>query len=182
MVPFGAKDARFFYGRETEIKQILQHLRHQRLLFVIGPSGSGKSSLVHAGLLPRLQQSSYFPEGFWITREMRPGSQPLQALAQAIGSDPTQPVQTLTCLLMADPPTQRLLLVIDQFEELFTQVKRTEQNRFIAALKALQALESCTLLIAMRADFYPDLMNSGLWIMRWSKRWPANWSRRPSNR
>src|SRR4051812_21829403 len=46
MVPFRAEDMRFFYGREAEIRKMLHHLRHHRFLFVIGPSGSGKSSLV----------------------------------------------------------------------------------------------------------------------------------------
>src|SRR5215211_1985090 len=64
MVPFQAKDARFFYGREREMQNLLLCLRNQRYLFVIGPSGSGKSSLVFAGLLPRLRTSGYFPEGF----------------------------------------------------------------------------------------------------------------------
>src|SRR5262249_32334182 len=60
MVPFSAKDARFFYGRAKEIDQMLRHLRDQRFLFVIGPSGTGKSSLVRAGLAPRLDKSSFF--------------------------------------------------------------------------------------------------------------------------
>jgi energy-coupling factor transporter ATP-binding protein EcfA2 len=66
MSPFGAEDARYFYGRDREVRQMLQHLRHQRDLFVIGPSGSGKSSLISAGFLPRLQESTYFPPDFWL--------------------------------------------------------------------------------------------------------------------
>lgn len=54
-------------------------------------------------------------------------------------------------------------MVVDQFEELFTQTERVKQSRFIAALQALRTVQSCALLIAMRADFYPDLMNSDLW-------------------
>ena len=64
MVPFRAEDARFFYGREDEIGQMLAHLRLQRLLFVIGPSGSGKSSLVAAGLLPRACPELLLPTWF----------------------------------------------------------------------------------------------------------------------
>src|SRR5262245_7419947 len=52
MAPFSAEDASLFYGREAEVQQMLQHLRYRRLLLVIGPSGSGKSPLLHAGLLP----------------------------------------------------------------------------------------------------------------------------------
>jgi TIR domain/NACHT domain len=170
MVPFSAKDARFFHGREAEIRQMLQHLRHQRYLFVIGPSGSGKSSLSAAGLIPQLGQSSYFPLGFWLAREMRPGAQPLHNLAQAIGGDPAQPSQAIADLVAATPPAKRLLLVVDQFEELFTHAERAEQSRFIAALRALRMLESCALLIAMRADFYADLVNSELWPVEPSQR------------
>ena len=54
MKPFSPKDAQFFYGRAEEVRYMVEHLRNQRLLFVIGPSGSGKSSLVFAGLLPQL--------------------------------------------------------------------------------------------------------------------------------
>ncbi len=170
MVPFSAEDARFFYGRDAEVQQMLHHLRYQRCLFIIGPSGCGKSSLALAGLLPKLVQSNYFPQGFWLVREMRPGGQPLPALVQAIGGAPGQPTQVLADLLAAHPPAQRLLLAIDQFEELFTQTERAEQSRFIAALQALRTVETCALLIAMRADFYPDLMNSDLWPVHPSQR------------
>ena len=163
MVPFRAEDARFFYGREDEIDQILQRLRHQRYLWVIGPSGSGKSSLVYAGVLPRLAESSYFAPGFWLVRTLRPGSQPTQALAAALGGDPARPGEAVTSLLAANPPAQRLLLFIDQFEELFAQASPAEQARFLASLKTIQTVENCALLIAMRADFYPDLMTSDLW-------------------
>ena len=171
MVPFRAKDARFFYGREDEIEQMLQHLRHQRYLWVIGPSGSGKSSLVNAGLLPKLTASSYFSPGYWLVRSMRPGSRPTHdhdhGHSAATRSNPGGAVASL---LAASSPAQRLLLVIDQFEELFAQAERTEQARFIAALKGLRAVENCALLIAMRADFYPDLMNSDLWPIDASQR------------
>ncbi|MFL5801727.1 MAG: CHAT domain-containing protein [Roseiflexaceae bacterium] len=163
MVPFQAADARFFYGRDDEIGQVLQRLRHQRLLLVVGPSGSGKSSLVRAGLLPHLMGSSLFPKGFWLVRELRPGARPLETLATALGGDPMQPASTIAALLDGHPPAQRLLLVVDQFEELFNLAAREEQRHFIAALKALRAVESCAQLIMMRADFYPDLMTSDLW-------------------
>ena len=76
MVPFhrGTEYDRFFYGRENEIDKMLQHLRHQRFLFVIGPSGSGKSSLVSAGLLMKLSERSYFSQNFWRVKQMRPRS------------------------------------------------------------------------------------------------------------
>lgn len=121
MVPFSAKDARFFYGREDEIKQMLQDLRRQRYLWVIGPSGSGKSSLVFAGLLLKLIESSYFSPGFWLVRSMRPGSRPVQELAGICG-DLSGSGESVDSLLRANTPAQRLLLVIDQFDELLAMV------------------------------------------------------------
>ena len=164
MAPFQADDARFFYGRVNEINDMLQRLRHQRFLVVIGDSGSGKSSLINAGLLPRLHESTFFPPGYWLVRTMRPGSQPMQALAQVLGADLADPAQALTGLLAAHPPAGRLLLVIDQFEELFTQAGRPEQSQFIAALQALRAAEVCALVLAIRGDFfYTDLTDTALW-------------------
>src|SRR5262249_33736120 len=151
---------RFFYGRADEIQQMLQHLRYQRRLFVIGPSGSGKSSLVRAGLLARLPQSSLFPPEFWLVRMVRPGAQPVEALDAALDGDLAQGAHIVSALLAAHPPAQRLLLVIDPFEELFTSTSSDDQRSVIALLQALQAVEDCALLIAMRADFYPDLMTS----------------------
>jgi len=170
MVTFHAEDARFFYGRDPEIQQMLQHLRHQRLLFIIGPSGSGKSSLVFAGLLPKLLQSTYFAEGFWLVREMRPGVQPLKTLGQILEGDPRQFAQALAELLAANPPAQRLLLVIDQFEEFFTQAGRAEQSCFISTMRTIRTVENCVLLVVMRSDFYTDLMNSALWPVEPSQR------------
>jgi hypothetical protein len=170
MKPFQAKDARFFYGREREIIDLLLCLRNQRYLLVIGPSGSGKSSLVFAGLLPRLCTSGYFSEGEWLVRDMHPGSQPLQAITTVLGGDIRQLDQALTDLLDAGPPAQRLLLVVDQFEELFTQSQRAEQSRFIGILKELRKLERCALLLTMRADFYPELMSSDLWPVELAER------------
>jgi WD40 repeat protein/energy-coupling factor transporter ATP-binding protein EcfA2 len=163
MIPFREKDARFFYGREAEIRQMLQHFRNQRLLFVIGPSGCGKSSLVFAGLLPELQSSVLFDEGFWLVKQMRPGPRPVHELCAVLGGGANPNSESVAKVLASNSPAQRLLLAVDQFEELFSQAERSEQSGFIAAVKGLRAVESCALLITMRADFYPELMNSDLW-------------------
>jgi hypothetical protein len=171
IVPFGAEQARFFYGRDDEVEQALQRLRHQRSLFVIGPSGSGKSSLVHAGLLPRLGQNSYFPPAYWLVRAMRPGSTPFQTLTGILGGDPARPSRALADLLAKHPPAQRLLLVVDQFEEIFTwKDDPAGQSRFVSALKGLRAEETCAVLLGLRADFYAELMNSPLWPVEASER------------
>lgn len=204
MVPFRTEDARFFYGRDTEIKQMIWHLRQQNFLIIIGPSGSGKSSLVFAGLLPQLRASSYFSKDFWLIRQMRPGSKPNQLLNQLLREParmvpPTESSQekasvsnvslpensqeqsrrefgwkpdfsTIQALLTNHPPSQRFLLVIDQLEELFTQANPIEQSQFITTLQTLRKLENCAILITLRADFYPELMNSDLWPIDGSQR------------
>src|SRR5262245_1794963 len=123
MVPFDSGQTGFFFGREAEIESAVQHLRHQRNLFVIGPSGSGKYYLVFAGLLPRLAQSGFFPQDYWMVRALRPGGAPLRALADVLGADPNQPAQAVAGLLARGAPARRLLLVVDQLEELFTQTR-----------------------------------------------------------
>jgi WD40 repeat protein len=178
MVPFRPEDARFFYGREGEIEEMVLRLRGQDFLLVIGPSGSGKSSLVFAGLLPKLATSPDWPPNYWRVVTMRPGAEPMARLAEALGGNAdngfVDPALMVKELLMAHPPAQRLLLVVDQFEELFTfanpekgtgtpEIGRQREIEFIAALKALRALGSCAVVLTMRADFYHDLMSSALW-------------------
>lgn len=82
MRPYTADDAGSFYGRDTEIAELVGRLRAgEREIFVIGPSGSGKSSLVTAGLLPRLARG-VSGLGPLVIREMRPGEQPFSRSAR----------------------------------------------------------------------------------------------------
>ncbi len=173
MVPFGAADARYFYGRNEEVARMVQLLRHQRFMMVIGPSGSGKSSLVYAGLLPDLEKSRFFDKSYWLIRTMRPGPSPTKVLADVLGgngNDGEFEPGSVDALLKAHAPAERLLLLVDQFEEVFTQAARDERARFIAALQALRAPENCALILTLRADFYPDLMTSYLWPVDASQR------------
>ena len=91
---------------------------------------------------------------------MRPGASPCEALNTTIGD---------LINLQASPPTylpgskSTLLLIIDQFEEIFVQAPRSEQDAFIAVLKSLCLVKSCKLVLTLHADFFPDLMNSTLW-------------------
>jgi WD40 repeat protein/nucleoside phosphorylase/energy-coupling factor transporter ATP-binding protein EcfA2 len=155
MRPFREADSHYFFGRNQEIQQFLEgpHLRLHRVVALIGPSGSGKSSLVFAGLLPALKQSGLFGAGEWQVHSMRPGETPLTTLKQVLGCEPTQ--------LQIAPP-QRLLLIIDQFEALFTIAKQ-EALPFQQALQTLLYVPHCYLVLTVRADFYPELMSSLLW-------------------
>ena len=160
MVPFQPADARFFYGREREIAEMQQRLRVGHYLLVIGPSGSGKSSLVTAGLLPALAQEQPNP---WHIVTMRPGATPQAALAQVLEGDPAHPASAVAALLGRHAPATRLLVIIDQFEELFAQTDRATQQAFLTTLLTLRAVDAATLVILMRADFYPNLIDSVLW-------------------
>ena len=171
LVPFDAGSARFFFGRDSEAEQIRTALRHHRLLLVIGPSGCGKSSLVRAGVLPWLRRGS--PDA-WLIRRMVPGDRPLAALraaldagaddAEAASAAPVPPTgELVTATLGSSPPSTRLLLVVDQLEEVFTQSPDSERNGFLAALAALRHHDRCVVLLLLRADFYADFMGSDLW-------------------
>jgi WD40 repeat protein/energy-coupling factor transporter ATP-binding protein EcfA2 len=173
MIPFDAARARFFHGRDTEVADLLRRLRHQRFLLVIGPSGSGKSSLVLAGVVPELSRRS---PGRWRVRSLRPGAAPLASLADTLGGLPDVGAGAAAApparadldravggLLEADPAAERLLLVVDQLEEVFAQAPAGARAGFLAALRTLEELDRCTVVATMRADFYPELMTSDLW-------------------
>jgi hypothetical protein len=101
---------------------------------------------------------------------MRPGADPIQKLQEVLeGGLDTLP-NTLHSLLQANAPRSQLLLFVDQFEELFTQTSPADQQRFIRCLQSLRSDPSCTLLLTMRADFYPELMNCGLWPLASNER------------
>jgi WD40 repeat protein len=162
MVPFSEADRERFFGRDREVQELVERLRLHPFLTVIGPSGSGKSSLVFAGLIPALRQSRLFGPGEWLVQVVRPGETPLDALTGALHGDLADPAKTVSELLAAQPNAHRLLLVIDQFEELFTQA-RSDIEPFQQALLRLTQVPHCYVLLTVRADFYPDLMATPLW-------------------
>ncbi len=178
MVPFTPGEARFFYGRENEIEDVWRRLR-QRYVLIVGPPGSGKSSLISAGLIPIAHERQ--PD-YWLVREMRPGGDPLAGLVQTLAPHPPPggPMEdagpalqgapqaedwegAVAALLAHNPPHQHLLLVIDQFEQVFAQTPREKWAPFFRAIRMLRVARNCTLVLALRADFYPDLMASDLW-------------------
>jgi WD40 repeat protein/energy-coupling factor transporter ATP-binding protein EcfA2 len=172
MVPFSAEKAEAFFGRDKEIGQVVQAIRQLKFLCILGASGSGKSSLLYAGVLPRLETSSFFGKGYWLVKDMRPGLSPLQRLLQILGSDdPEMDMDSAVGKLLQDnPPAQRLLLLIDQFEEIFGQVPKDEAEIFIRIVQKLRRQDNCCVLITMRAAFYQDLMASALWPVEVAER------------
>lgn len=155
MQPFSAATAVQFHGRAKEIEELVGRLQAgEREIYVIGPSGSGKSSLVTAGLIPRLQASHRF-----LVRTFRPGEHPMQRLGEA-GLGNADHREDLPGCLLDQEKRDRLLVFIDQFEELFTLADAREHQDFVRALRVLRADRCCHLIVALRADFYGALMSS----------------------
>ena len=136
------------------------------LLCLVGPSGCGKSSLIEAGVLADLESTEPV---HWTVRTLRPGGSPMRSLGEALGAgldETTTPeaVGRAARRAIASPgQAARLLLVVDQLEELFAQASADERARFIAALAAIHELEDASIVLAIRADFYGELMESALW-------------------
>ena len=171
---FGQEDAWAFCGRDKLIDQLAARLEESHFIGIIGPSGSGKTSLTQAGLLPRLQQTdSLGTTGRWRGGQVfRPGKYPLEALAFVVCQDtgllPGMQADdlrrgsrnldlTAQLLLLEAPRNARYLLIVDQFEEIFTLCEdEKERERFIDLLiQAAISTESRTsLLITLRSDFY----------------------------
>lgn len=82
--PFESWEGEIFFGREEHTNRLLDILQQQHFLAVIGPSGSGKSSLVRAGLLPALPLGSLGTGSDWRVALMRPGNRPIRSLVQAL--------------------------------------------------------------------------------------------------
>ena len=171
---FGEADADDFFGREAltgaMVARISQPAAHHRFLAVIGPSGSGKSSAVRAGLVPALRKGALPGSADWFIVEMLPGSNPWEELEAALLRIAVNPPTSLLDQLTSDvlglhravkrvlPGSDaELVLVIDQFEELFTLVDNEETRwQFIDALVAAAEAPNSQLrlVITLRADFY----------------------------
>ncbi len=175
-----------FFGRDTQVDQLLERLGRQRFVAVVGTSGCGKSSLVHAGLIPALGTGLLGSAGArWAVATMRPGDRPLWRLAQALldpavlgpaWSDLEHPAAQLHAMLqrgplglvevLAESPLsggRKLLLLVDQFEELFRyrregEGQRDEANAFVSLLLASARATEGTMyvVLTMRSDYLGD--------------------------
>ncbi|MFL5700134.1 MAG: TIR domain-containing protein [Ktedonobacteraceae bacterium] len=182
--PFRGGDRRYFFGRDEFVRNLLQSLQYSldaekqerqgsRFLAIVGPSGSGKSSLAMAGLLPRLQDGKLPGSKEWkYLRPIVPGEHPFEALTVALADHfPERDHESLLRDLKAESarglhvlasqiaqqPETKVVLLVDQFEELFTlTTSEDERQRFIDVL--VTALTepggSVLLILTMRADFY----------------------------
>ena len=171
---FQQADAADFFGRSAMIERVLERLEEpvveNNFLAVIGPSGSGKSSLVKAGVLPALRQGRIEGSEDWFYAEMVPGYDPLEELSAALLSVSTSPLPGMIDLLRQDAfglaagvrqalPAEdsKLVLMIDQFEEVFTQIEvESERQQFLDLVQAAVSMEDSpiVIIVTLRADFY----------------------------
>lgn len=150
IVPFSPEQGSQFFGRRSEIDWLLENIRRHRLLLVIGASGSGKTSLVLAGLVPTLS-------GEISARLLRPQADPL-------------PTKQQVQLQLDESHAERLVLIIDQLEEVLRLDRREQQHELIQQLKSLTELPTVTVILILRADFFPELLQSALWPIEPSQR------------
>ena len=206
--PFEPDEEHLFFGREAETDELLRRLRSTRFLAVIGTSGSGKSSLVRSGLIPALQSGFMVSAGSsWRMAILRPGEDPIGHLAAALNAanvdtlhEDADLASTSTILIESSlrrsslglveavrvarlPPHQNILVLVDQFEELF-RFRRSEQiensrDEAIAFVRLLLAAAQqhdlpIYVVLTMRSDFigecmhFPglsDAVNSGLYLV-----------------
>ncbi|GAB4525545.1 MAG: serine/threonine-protein kinase [Haliangiales bacterium] len=179
LASFQERDAHRFFGRDHDIRAVVTQLYDQPLIALIGPSGIGKSSFARAGIMPALKRAG----GAWETHVIRPGRDPMHALAELLAPLVTDEFDTpahdgdrrpvlcrrlrkepgyLGTVLRARARTRtksgpsQILLFIDQFEELYTLTADSDERRaFTSCLLGMadDPTSPLRLVIAMRSDF-----------------------------
>jgi WD40 repeat protein/transcriptional regulator with XRE-family HTH domain len=160
LLSFQIEDADWFFGRDALTTHLIDRLNSLSaagggIQVVVGASGSGKSSLLRAGLIPALRAGRLSGTSDWTPLLFVPGVHPARELADRLAQLPGPAVETDAAPGRPSAPAG-LLVVVDQFEEVFTTcVDEDEQRAFIAALTALATDRGRTLVVlGLRADFY----------------------------
>lgn len=204
--PFSREEGAIFFGREDQVDDLLDRLQETHFLAVVGTSGSGKSSLVRAGLLPALDSGFMAGAGpRWTIAELRPGDRPFTRLATSLvqdtgwgpvlgvpaGADPARAAEAIARLdqdlrrgglalnwrLGVDPLPSgtRLLILVDQFEELFRyhRLAGGEAAAFVALILGAASRPDVYVVITLRSEFLgdcaryldlPEAINAGLFL------------------
>jgi WD40 repeat protein len=156
---FTEEDKEYFFGREVETESVWKKLKRPRLLGLVGPSGAGKSSFLRAGLLPALPPT-------WRAVRTTPGTRPFASLAQALVPQLAGDTEALQELVRFEEPDaavsvvsrwrkshEHVMVVVDQFEELFTQNPKEVQEAFASLLGRLVLEADAHVVISLRDDF-----------------------------
>jgi WD40 repeat protein len=170
---FTAEHAEWFHGRATAVQDVLAALAgHPRGVLLLGPSGAGKSSVIQAGVLPALAAGQLPGSDQWITVVARPGKDLSDELDRAgLPGAGDQPLRAaVEQRLAGEPSGARVLLVIDQFEEMLTPAGSDEQARLqrraIDGLAAAIGTPGLSVVLVLRDDFYPRLASEAPEILR----------------
>jgi Novel STAND NTPase 1/TIR domain len=199
LLPFREQDAGLFFGRKRFVDELVEKVGRRtatNVVAVIGRSGSGKSSIVCAGLFPALRrEKGLCDQSVWKIVHLRPYAEPLQQLAAAFDPPKAEPdsmewlaalnakaklfrsgevnlAELVRARLNRDKGSTRILLYVDQWEELYTQALRREVKKdedpsqpandvklFIDLVLEAAAKAPCTMVLSARSDFYPDIQN-----------------------
>ncbi len=179
---FTTADAPLYFGRGSESGELMRRVAERGFVAVVGASGSGKSSLVGAGLIPRLKAGGLegssdwilpeYKDGQWIGLRFTPGEvsdNPFTALAvkcapfvevkpakiaDQLESEPSELTHICLKTLDGKPDTSKILIFIDQFEELFTVVAAKYRETFIKMLAHAAANDRIRIVVTARSDFY----------------------------
>ncbi|MEM9513366.1 MAG: BTAD domain-containing putative transcriptional regulator [Actinomycetota bacterium] len=167
---FKETDAHDFFGRDEFVDELVERAGTHRFLAVVGPSGSGKSSVVRAGLLPRIRRGGLGVDGAVLISEMYPGSHPFEELEAALVRVAVAPTAGVMSELLGDErgllrvtkqilpdDDSELVLVIDQFEELFSLTNDTAtRDLFLASLVEVANDERSRvrIVVTLRADYF----------------------------
>lgn len=171
---FQEADADDFYGRDDLIESLIAQMQddsvQSRFLAIVGPSGSGKSSVVKAGLIPRLRKGAVDGSDQWYFVDKMPGRYPMEELEAALLRIAVNPPASLLQQMNEDErglaravkrvlpdDGSELVIVIDQFEEIFTQMDSEDDRRFF--LNSIQeamndSSSRLRIIVTLRADFY----------------------------
>ncbi|WP_107667850.1 CHAT domain-containing protein [Cyanothece sp. BG0011] len=178
---FQESNCDLFFGRETTVNELEKLVNQNSFISLVGASGSGKSSVIFAGLIPKLRQDT---NKNWRISWFRPNDNPFEGFVKAISqltnnsSDRFQELQLevnlendttaisnyLNQIIQNSSYSSHLLLVIDQFEELFTISNQSQREAFLnSLLTAIHTVDKLTVIITLRADFLGNLLNSVQW-------------------
>lgn len=168
---FTEDDAERFFGREKLVVELVKCLAESRGLVLAGPSGSGKSSVVGAGLVHQLKHGALPHSEHWLYARLTPGREPIEALARMLARLAKSPEagefvrrhaadayalhQSIDALL-SERPDQRAVIVVDQFEEIFTQVNtESERAAFLDLLTTAATVAGGRVIVifVLRSDF-----------------------------
>jgi WD40 repeat protein len=159
LAAFTEADAEYFFGREAEVEEVWKRLPHRHLLALVGPSGAGKSSFLRAGLIPA-------KPGGWAYLICTPGDAPFVALGQALVPEVSRDTDAMRQMLRFEDADVAVglfrrwrsdhgeaLVIVDQFEELFTLNPPDVQDRFSSLLSRLVLEADVHVLLSIRDDF-----------------------------